>query len=244
MSDRIRPLKSIRTKEEFEDYKNYLERYLSEYKLFQKHGGDKLIELMLARAEDFKKGSEARATLEQRARLIEKDEYANALERNITAYMLAITEYEAKEENRSLIDVVRGIITRDEDTKDYLTRRYIKSRAEDSGFIQTVNLSLQDPYDAVKQIFEEYDFINIPAPELSLVPVDTEVNKVFTEVREMLQEYLKENGITTEKEHEAVKGEVIKTNSVEDVLRRSRVFHEVQTPKNDQNQETSFEIGE
>lgn len=243
MSDRIRPLKSIRTKEEYEDYKKYLERYLSEYKLFQKHG-EKLAELMNARKEDFNKGSEARAALEQRARLIENDEYANALERNITAYMLTITEYEAKAENRSLIDVIRGIITRDEDTKDYLKRRYMKSRAEDNGLIQPVNLSLQDPYDCVRQIFEECDFINIPAPELSLVPIDTEVNKVFTEVRGMLQEYLKENEITAEKEHEATKSEEVKAKSVEEVLRTSRVFHEVQTPKNDKNKETSFEIGE
>ena len=37
----------------------------------------------------------------------------------------------------------------------------MKSRAEGNGLLEPVDLSLQDPVDSVKQIFEEYDFINI-----------------------------------------------------------------------------------
>ena len=183
MNDRIRPLKSIKKEEEYESYKKILERYLSEYRLFQEHG-DKYHEL-IADSSDLK----------PRERLIKNGEYAQALERNITAYMLTIDEYEAKNENRSLFDVIRGIVTKDEDTRDYLKRRYMKSRAEDNGLLEPVDLNLQDPYDSVRQIFEEYEFINIQPPEMSLIPVDAKVNELFREVKEMLTECLKENGI-------------------------------------------------
>ena len=153
---------------------------------------------MANRAEEYEDGTRERTALEQRVRLINNGEYANALERNITAYMLTIDEYEAKIENRSLLDVIKGILSKDEDTKDYLKRRYMKSRAEDNGMLEIVDLNLQDPYDAIKTLFEENkdSFINLKAPETALVPVDTTVNKVFEEVREMLTEYLNENGIT------------------------------------------------
>lgn len=203
MEERIRPLKSIRTEEEYENYKKYLQRCLDEYKLFMQYG-DKLPELMASRAKEYEEGSDARVALEQRERLINNGEYAASLERNITAYMLSMDEFEAKKENRSLFDVIKGIITKDDDTKNYLKRRYMKSRAEDMGLLEPVNLNLQDPYDSVRQIFEEYDFINIPKPEFALVPVDTEINKIFTEVREMLDECLKENGISAYKEEQNI----------------------------------------
>lgn len=196
MEQRIRPLKSIRTEEEYESYKKSLERNLSEYKLFQNHR-EKLAELMATRALAYPEDSIERTSLETRRDLIENDEYAPLLERNITAYMLTIDEYEAKKENRSLFDVIKGIITRDADTKDYLKRRYMKSRVEDSGMpvIEPVDLNFETSEALVRKMFEEYEFINIPKPEIGLVPVDTEVNKIFTEVRAMLNECLEENGV-------------------------------------------------
>ena len=71
----------------------------------------------------------------------------------------------------------------------------MKSRAEDRGLLEPVNLSLQDPYDSVREIFKEYEFINIQPPETALIPVDTEVNEIFTEIKAMLEECLIENGI-------------------------------------------------
>lgn len=194
MDERFRPLKSIRTEEQYENYKKYLTRYLDEYKLLQ--GKKNLSELMKKRAKDYKEGTDERVALEQRSRLIDEGKYAQALERNITAYMLTIDEYEAKKENRSLLDIIKGIMSKDEDTKEYLKRRYMKSKAEGMGIVEPVNLSLQDPYDALKEIFESYNFINIEKPERALVPVNTELNQVFSEVRGMLEECLKENGIS------------------------------------------------
>ena len=157
MGRRIRPLPPIETEEQYENYKKYFERYIGEYELLKNK--ENLVSLMESRAQDYDEGTDERIALESRVRLINNNEYAPALERNITAYMLTIDEYEAKSENRSLFDVIKGIITKDEDTKNYLKRRYMKSRAEDNGLLEPVNLSLQEPYDAVRQIFSEYDFI-------------------------------------------------------------------------------------
>ena len=73
----------------------------------------------------------------------------------------------------------------------------MKSRVEDSGMavIEPVDLNFETSEALVRKMFEEYEFINIPKPEIGLVPVDTEVNKIFIEVRAMLNECLEENGV-------------------------------------------------
>ena len=43
MEKKIRPLKSIKTNEEYEEYKKYLDGYLIEYKWYKSHGKIKRI---------------------------------------------------------------------------------------------------------------------------------------------------------------------------------------------------------
>ena len=234
---RIRPLESIKTDEGCERYKEILERYMKEYTLF-KEDEEKVTNLMKSRINSLEKDSKERVSLENRISLIEEKRYASSLEGNITAYMLTIAEYEAKLENRSLFDVIKGIITRDDDTKDYLKRRYMKSRAEDSGLstMEVVDFSLEDPKMAVRKLFEENEYINIPKPEVALVPVDTEVNRIFAEVRDMLDEYLEENGVKKDTEHIDRKPKAVK-----EILQTSRIFKEAKTSDKDKAPE---EIGD
>ena len=197
--NRIRPLKSIKTNEEYESYQNCLARYLSEYKLYQENE-EGFVKLMAERASKCPEGTPEKAAFEGRLALIRENKYIPALERNITAYMLAIKESEAKNKNKSLVDVIKGILTKDDETMEYLKERFMKSRAESSGLALTepINLSLQDPYDAVMQVFRENEYINIETPERALIPVEEKTNEVFSKVREMLNECLKENGVNVD----------------------------------------------
>lgn len=195
MDDRIRTLKSIKTDEERENYEKYLNRYIIEYKWFinSKNPLDSIREKAL----QYEDASDARNALESRARLIEIGEYGNALERNITSYLLAIEEYKAKMENRSPYDIIKGILQKDEDTKEYLKNRYMKEKAENSGITlaSPVNLNLPSKEDVLTQVFEECDFIGIQKPINALVVVNGENSQMFDKVREVLDECLKENGI-------------------------------------------------
>ena len=94
MEDRIRVLRSIRTKEQMADYEKYLNRYLTEYNWFV--NSKEPLEAINKKALNYDVGSDARNALENRARLIEIGQYGTSLERNITSYLLAIEEYKAK----------------------------------------------------------------------------------------------------------------------------------------------------
>lgn len=195
MEDRIRVLRSIKTDEDREKYEEYLNRYITEYNWFINSKNP--LESIRKKALQYEVASDARNALESRARLIEIGEYGNALERNITSYFLALEEDRAKRERRSPYDIIKGILQRDEDTKRYLQKRYMKSRAEDNGvtLATPVNLNLPSKEDVLTQVFEECDFIRIEKPQNALVAVNAENNQMFTNVKNALIECLRENGI-------------------------------------------------
>lgn len=195
MEERIRVLNSIKSKEQLEDYEKYLNRYLTEYNWFV--NSKEPLDSIKKKAVSYEIGSDARNALENRARLIEIGQYGTSLERNITSYLLAIEEYKAKQENKSPYEIIKGIIQKDEKTLEYLKNRYMKSRVDNSGLAlgTPVDLNLPSKEDVLTQVFEQCDFIRIQKPETSLVVVNAENNKLFTEVREVLKECLKENGI-------------------------------------------------
>lgn len=198
MEKRIRPLKSIKTKEEYEEYKKCLDRYLLEYKWYESHGKEDAKRSILEKASRCEENSDSKYALENRARLIENDEYIPALERNIVAYQVTIAKYDAIQEGIPPVEVLKGILTGDEKIKNYLKRRDLKDKLETNGFpiIEPIDLGLQSTEDAIRQVFEECDFINIQKPEYSLVPVCEKANEIQTEVMQVLKDCLNENNIS------------------------------------------------
>lgn len=233
MEKKIRPLKSIKTNEEYEEYKKYLDGYLIEYKWYKSHGKSEARDLIIKKAENYENDSDSRVALENRARMIENDEYIPALERNITAYMITIAEYEAKEENISPFEVLKGIFSNDEKIKEYLKKRDLKNKLEENGFpvVEPVSLSIQSTEDALRQVFEECDFINIQKPEYALIPISEKANELQIEVSNMLKECLKENGIDSQKED--VENQANK--SVKNVIHRDNI-HNAKHKEKDENE--------
>lgn len=235
MEKKIRPLKSIKTNEEYEEYKKYLDGYLIEYKWYQSHGKSEARDLVIKKAENYENDSDSRVALENRARMIENDEYIPALERNITAYMITIAEYEAKEKNISPFEVLKGIFSNDEKIKEYLKKRDLKNKLEENGFpvVEPVSLSIQSTEDALRQVFEECDFINIQKPEYALIPISEKANELQTEVSNMLKECLKENGIDTQKKD--VEKSASKT--VKTVIHRDNIHNDKHKEKDENEME-------
>ena len=233
MEDRIRVLNSIKSKEELEKYEEYLNRYLTEYNWFV--NSKEPLESIRKKVLGYEINSDARNELENRARLIEIGQYGTSLERNITSYLLAIEEYKAKQENKSPYEIIKGIIQKDEKTLSYLKNRYMKSRADDAGITLAtpVNLNLPSKEDVLTQVFEECDFIRIQKPETALVVVNAENNKMFTKVREVLSECLKENGI-----------DVVSVQNNNRVIQKAITVNNIQIPKKTHDNEKDKNNGE
>lgn len=207
MEKRIRPLKQIKTKEEYEEYQKCRDSFLVEYEWYESHGKTEAISGILEKAKRYEKGTPSRIALENRARLIQNDEYVSALERNIVAYQVTITQYEAKEEGIAPLDVLKGLLSGDDKIKSYLKRRSLKEKLENNGFpvVEPIDLSLQSTEDAIRQVFEECDFINIPKVEYSLVPVNEKANVIQKEVMNVLKECLNNEDVFNKKEQVSLK---------------------------------------
>ena len=193
---RVRTLPWIRDDIQYEEYKESLSRYTTEYEFFKVKNPS--WEVMEQKAKEFEEDTEAYVSLKNRARLIKNGEYGTALEKNIAAYVLAIAEYEAKQTGIKPIDIGKGLVNKDPQIMKYLQDRFLKSRAERIGGLgaEVVNLGLQSKVDVIAEIFEEYDFINIEKPEISLVPVIESSNKVLETVRGVFDNYIEATGIT------------------------------------------------
>ena len=63
MEKKIRPLKSIKTNEEYEEYKKYLDGYLIEYKWYKSHGKSEARDLIIKKAENYENDSELQKRL-------------------------------------------------------------------------------------------------------------------------------------------------------------------------------------
>ena len=202
MVERKKVVRPIRNAEDLVKCEECLNRYMTEYEWL--HNNPDPLMSIKQKALKHPITSEARNSLNTRARLIETGQYEVALERNITSYLLAIEEYRAKEKlkeelkegKKSFYDIVMGIIKKDKDTMEYLEKRYMKSKAEKAGIglAYPEDLDLQSKEDVLTQVFEECDFVRIEKPVNALVAVNVE-NKMFAKVHEALSEYLKKNGI-------------------------------------------------
>ncbi len=195
---RIRPLPSITNDVMYGEYQESLKRYTTEYEYYKVKNPS--WESLNQKAEEFDKESDAYISLKNRARLIKNGEYGVALEKNIAAYVLAIVEYEAKQTNTRPLDVAKGFVNKDPKIMEYLQNRFMKARAEREGTLgaELIPLAVQSKEDVITEIFEEYDFINIEKPELSLVPVTANPSQVVETVQKMLENYLETAGIAKE----------------------------------------------
>ena len=199
MSERRRALPSIRTDEEYEAYQKALNGLTVEFNFLKT--SDKVHEKMVKMAEE--KDS---AALRNRIHLLEEGKYETIVKNNIAAYLLAISEYEAKKEEITPWEIIRGIVNREPKVLYHLKKRYTKSKAENEGIpqVEVINLDLQSKEEAILEVWRECDLINIEKPEVSLVPIeDVAPSEVLVTVGQMVDSYLSDASITKEQQERA-----------------------------------------
>lgn len=185
-----------------------------------------------------------RIDLITRLQSIQEGKYAKGLLNNALLHFLAMQDYRAKESFR---EDIKNLFSKDSETKQKaktsIKSRFVKSLVDDTGIIVPVNFNLQPLEDIVEEVSKQC--VNIVPQENALVPVESSVNTSFFKAREVFEEFLKEKGIDIDALQEMTESPATTNHKgVRKVLQTSKVFHEVQTPKNDPNKETSFEIGE
>lgn len=182
-----RDIEKIKTAEEYEATRKEIDYYVNEYnwvlnsKNPEKEVEEKVKELMskMDRAQTKEEELEtlrAIHLLQNKYVSIKNGRYAADLKRNITANLIRVEQYEASLEQRTAMDVLKGIIRNDSATKDYLQRKYMISLVNTQGIIpDPVNLRLESPEDIIEYIGEHYNLVGIEVPkreEMSLVATE------------------------------------------------------------------------
>ena len=226
---RYRQVERIKTQEEYEEAKKRLDYYLKEYTWMQesknpilevKQEMEKLLPMLNGeKTESQKYFQKCINLLNSKNQQIIAGEYLTNLKQNITALLVITREFEQKQKEYTLRDIFwRGIIKRDKTILEALKINNIFERIMAFGNVPAEkDLSLQDPEYLVAYIGKYYDLVGIQVPDyqknLALVPVNSErVTMEQKFILNMMNEYLKENGIENDSASE-MKNDILMSDS-------------------------------
>ena len=207
---RYRDLQKIKTEEEYKAALERLEYYKREYTWMQETKEPlkevkKELEALLPMFNCEKTESQRYFLrcinlLNAKSKQIENGEYLPNLKRNITALVVTTKQYEQRQEEYSVLQILVGILKRDKKILEALRIDNLFERTLITGNIPAEkDLSLQEPAYLAKYISDHYNLVGIEVPEykqnLALVPVNSE-GKITPEqefVSKMVTEYLEES---------------------------------------------------
>ncbi len=221
---RIKGLEKIKSKEEYQKVRATLESQVKEYIwLSSKKEPEKLIEEELRKTMQQLKqdmGEEEKSVLYKIHRLeimyksLKAGTYLTDLRQNITANLILVEQFDAMKEKRNTWETVKGVLTGDKDTKDYLDRKNMISEVNRSGNVNPPNMEMEDPRKIIKDIITRCNLVGITIneEELGLVPIENDNNRGI-ETREKIAAWT--NDFIAERENKVVasKGENIQSNS-------------------------------
>lgn len=204
---RYKVLQKIKTQEEYEDAKKRLEYYMKEYTWMQESENpmlevrtemQKLLPMLNGeKTESQKYFSRCVNLLTSKSQQIASGEYLTNLKSNITALLVTTREYEQRQKDYNLLDILKGIIKRDKAILEALRINNIFERIMAFGNVPAEkDLSLQDPAYLVEYIGKHYNLVGIKVPDyqknLALVPVSPEgrITKEQEFISEMVSEYM------------------------------------------------------
>lgn len=204
-----RDIEKIKSAEEYETIKKEIKYYVDEYNWIlnsknpKKEVEEEIKELIDKMAENQTPEQElqnlrAVHLLQNKYIAIKSGRYATDLKRNITADLVRAEQYEASLEQRSIVDILKGILGNDKQTKDYLQRKYMIFLVNSQGIIpDPVNLRLESIEDILEYIGSHYNLVGIELPkkeERSLVVTEeTERNALEKLLNQKTEELIQEN---------------------------------------------------
>lgn len=206
---RYRDLQKIKTEEEYKAALERLEYYKREYTWMQETKEPlkevkKELEALLPMFNGEKTESQRYFLrcinlLNAKSRQIETGEYLPNLKRNITALVVTTKQYEQRQEEYSISQILIGILKRDKKILEALRIDNLFERTLMLGNIPAEkDLSLQEPEYLAKYIGEHYNLVGIEVPDykknLALVPVSPEgkITKEQEFVSKMVAESLED----------------------------------------------------
>jgi hypothetical protein len=205
----IRGLEKIKSEQEHELIRAELDYYIKELAWIRKSVNPaKDVETELAKLinvlrkdmdeEEERELLERIHSLKTKYSAIKEKRYENTLRQNITACLLLIEQYEAEKENRSLLDVLKGIFTNNKETMDYFQRKYMVSLSNAYGLTPSaVNLNLESIEEILEYIAKNYDLVGIQIvldkTENQLTVADEKENPIKSKIVEITNNYISEN---------------------------------------------------
>lgn len=167
---RIVPLKKIKSQEEYDDIKNYFEKLVKEYNTMFCQGNNPsevARNELKDRVENIHQGmtaSEERLLHEAKTKyiMVNRDEYKSNLLENITGTLLMLEQFEASQEKRSFGEIAKGILNGDDDTKEYLRKKYTLDFSNMYGIVPaSKNIYVESMDDILDYMEKNYEFVDI-----------------------------------------------------------------------------------
>ena len=189
-----RDIEKIKSAEEYETIKKEIKYYVDEYNWIlnsknpKKEVEEEIKELIDKMAENQTPEQElqnlrAVHLLQNKYIAIKSGRYATDLKRNITADLVRAEQYEASLEQRSIVDILKGILGNDKQTQGIIP--------------DPVNLRLESIEDILEYIGSHYNLVGIELPkkeERSLVVTEeTERNALEKLLNQKTEELIQEN---------------------------------------------------
>lgn len=167
---RIVPLKKIKSHEEYEDTKAYFEKLVKEYNTMfcQKSNPNEVAKDELkSKIESIHKGmtlDEERELHEAKTKyiMVNRDEYKSNLLENITGTLLMLEQFEASQEKRPFGEIAKGILNGDDNTKEYLRKKYTLDFSNMYGIVPASrNIYVESMDDILDYMEKNYGFVDI-----------------------------------------------------------------------------------
>ncbi|MBO5179751.1 MAG: hypothetical protein J6B87_05345 [Clostridia bacterium] len=200
-------LEKIKTYEEYGEKKQELKYYVDEYSWITK-SKEPLTDITNQMKKLLDELDNADITQEDQLRVlkgihllqikylsVKRGEYLAILKRNITATFILIEQYEASLEKHSPWQVIKGVITGNVEIKNYLQRKYMISKVNDTRAAQSaVNLNVEKIEDILGYIEKNYNLVDIKIPKdetaLMLVEDIDMDNPVQKQVQEKTEAFI------------------------------------------------------
>ena len=172
---KVVPLEELKSKEEYEDAKRKIEYYGKLYAWFESSSNpieeiknqvnillDSLANKDLTN-NDKKKILWQIHSLSVRGEKIQKGTYRDELRNTIMTNAILVKQYDEKENEKSLSDVIRDSIAGKINLGEYLNSQRIVKRINNHGLISNSgnSIEVESPSDIINQIFENYDLVGI-----------------------------------------------------------------------------------
>lgn len=169
----IQELKKIKSITEYEATKKSLEYCISEYKWISdsKNPKQEIEDEIKVCSAELRKGMEKEKELELLSKIhllktkyisIAHDEYKSALKRNINAFVLMLEQFEAANQEIKFGNLVKGIITGDSKTKEYIKKKYMFTLANLYGTTPAPqSLNVESMSDILEYMDKNYDLVDI-----------------------------------------------------------------------------------